>query len=171
MGKEDQKLSKFARTQPHAAYAAYIHGLSSRWNYLLRVTDWETLSSSELLQSLETAIQSLFIPALTGQSPPGKLVHEMLAMPARLGGLGLINPVATAQEQHAASQLISAPLVERVLHQDHQLADCQHAQQDIKAKVRSDKRVKQKEDARQLQSQLPASLQRSMELSQEKVIC
>ncbi len=58
--------------------------------------------------------------------------------------------------------------MERVLHQDHQLADYQHAQQDIKAKVRSDKRVKQKEDARKLQSQLPASPQRSMELSQEK---
>ena len=73
-----------------------------------------------------------------------------------------------AQEQHASSQLISAPLVERVLHQDHQLANCQSAQQDIKAKVRSDKRVKQKEDARNLQRQLPVSLQRSMELSQEK---
>ena len=166
--KEIEKLSNFARTQPHAAYAAYTHGLSSRWNYLLRVTDWEALSSSDLLQPLETAIQSHFIPALTGQTPPGTSVREMLALPARLGGLGLINPVAIAQEQHASSQLISAPLVERVLHQDHQLANCQSAQQDIKAKVRSDKRVKQKEDARNLQRQLPVSLQRSMELSQEK---
>ena len=130
-----------SRTQPHAAYAAYTHGLSSRWNYLLRVTDWEALSSSDLLQPLETAIQSHFIPALTGQTPPGTSVREMLAFPARLGGLGLINPVAIAQEQHASSQLISAPLVERVLHQDHQLANCQSAQQDIKPKVRSDKRV------------------------------
>ena len=166
--KEIEKLSNFARTQPHAAYAAYTHGLSSRWNYLLRVTDWEALSSSDLLQPLETAIQSHFIPALTGQTPPGTSVREMLALPARLGGLGLINHVAIAQEQHASSQLISAPLVERVLHQDHQLANCQSVQQDIKAKVRSDKRVKQKEDARNLQRQLPVSLQHSMELSQEK---
>ena len=72
--KEIEKLSKFAATQPHAAYAAFTHGLSSRWNYLLRVTDWETLASSDLLQPLETAIQLHFIPALTGQSPPGKLV-------------------------------------------------------------------------------------------------
>ena len=166
--KEIEQLSKFARTQPHAAHAAYTHGLSSRWNYLLHVTDWETLSSSDLLQPLETAIQSDFIPALTGQSPPGKLVREMLTLPARLGGLGLINPVAIAQEQHTSSQLISAPLVERVRHQDHQLADCQSAQQDIKAKLCSEKRAKQNEVASNLQSQLPASLQRSMELSQEK---
>ena len=67
--REIEKLSKFAVTQPHAAYAAFTHGLSSRWNYLLRVTDWEALSSIEILQPLETAIQSLFITALSGQSP------------------------------------------------------------------------------------------------------
>ena len=72
---EIERLSTFARTQPHAAYAAYTHGLSSKWNYLLRVTDWETLSSSDLLQPLETAIQSHFIPALTRQSPPGNFYN------------------------------------------------------------------------------------------------
>ena len=68
--REIEKLSKFAETQPHAACAAFTHGLSSRWNYLLRVTDWEALSSTEILQPLENAIQSLFIPALSGQFPP-----------------------------------------------------------------------------------------------------
>ena len=64
--KEVEKLSSFAMTQPHAAYAAFTHGLVSRWNYLLRVVDWETLSSIDLLQTLESAIQSQFIPAITG---------------------------------------------------------------------------------------------------------
>ena len=36
-----KKLSKIVETQPHAAYAAYTHGLSSKWNYLLIITDWE----------------------------------------------------------------------------------------------------------------------------------
>ena len=39
--KELEKLSKFADTQPHAAFAAFTHGLSSKWTYLLRVIDWE----------------------------------------------------------------------------------------------------------------------------------
>ena len=52
-------------------------------------------------------IQSLFIPALTGQPPLGRLIREMLALIARLGGLGLVNHVATAEEQHAASNLYS----------------------------------------------------------------
>ena len=31
-----ERLSTFAHTQPHAAYAAFTHGLMSKWNYLLR---------------------------------------------------------------------------------------------------------------------------------------
>ena len=58
--REVEKLSKFAETQPHSAYAAFTHGLMSKWNYLLRVVDWDTLSSAELLQPLESAIQSRF---------------------------------------------------------------------------------------------------------------
>ena len=31
---EVDKLSKFAQTKPHAAYSAFTHGLSSKWNYV-----------------------------------------------------------------------------------------------------------------------------------------
>ena len=108
--REVEKLSKFAETQPHSAYAAFTHGLMSN---LLRVVDWDTLSSAELLQPLESAIQSRFIPAITGQAPPGKHVRDLLALPVRLGGLGLRNPTNMAKEQHTASQQISAPLYSR----------------------------------------------------------
>ena len=42
--KEVEQLSKFAETQPHTAFT----------NYLLRVTDWELLSLSEILKPLES---------------------------------------------------------------------------------------------------------------------
>ena len=161
-------LSEFAITQPHAAYAAFTHGLSSKWNYLLRVTDWEEHSTSELLQPLESVIRSQFIPALTGHAPPGDLVRDLLALPARLGGLGLINPTAVSTEQHATSQLISAPLVERVLQQNHQLMGCHEIQHAIKSRAHSSKQARRRQDAKDLQSQLPASLHRCMDLSQEK---
>ena len=108
---EIQTLSNIAKTQPHAAYAAFTHGLCSKWNYVLRVTDLETHSASELLQPLETSINSQLIPALTGQNPTGNLVRQLLALPTYLGGLSLINPVDISAEQHHTSKLISAPLV------------------------------------------------------------
>ena len=166
--KEVERLSSFAMTQPHAAYAAFTHGLVSRWNYLLRVVDWETLSSIDLLQPLESAIQFQFIPAITGQAPPGKQIRELLALPVRLGGLGLQNPITMSREQHTASKLICAPLVDRIVNQDHHLGECSAVQQGTKARLRSCKRNQQNEEAKNLQNQLSSSLQRSMELSQEK---
>ena len=105
-------LASFAETQPHAAYAAFTHGLSAKWNYLLRVTDWEENQLNDCLEALEKAIRSRFIPAITGQPSPGDQTREMLALPARLGGLGLLNPTTSAKEQWTASRLISAPLVD-----------------------------------------------------------
>ena len=46
------KLSKFAATQPHAAFAAFNHGLSSKWKYFLRVTKWEE-NRLNILEPLE----------------------------------------------------------------------------------------------------------------------
>ena len=68
--KEVKTLSGYAKTQPHAAYAAFTHGLSSKWNYLLRVVDVDGLSASDLLLPLESAIHSQPTPALTGQNLP-----------------------------------------------------------------------------------------------------
>ena len=84
-------LSAIAKTQPHAAFPAFTHGLCYKWNYALRVTDLESTTSAELLQPLENTINSTFIPALTGLSPPGKLTRDLLALPCKLGGLGIID--------------------------------------------------------------------------------
>ena len=90
--------------------------------------NWEEYQPDDALESLEKAIHSHFI---TGQSPPGEHMQEMLALPARLGGLGLTNPATSAKEQ-AASQQISAPLVDRIVNQDHQPGSCHSFQQSIK---------------------------------------
>ena len=89
-------MKNSAKSQPHVAYAAYTHGLSSKWNYLLRITENQL---NDILESLEKAVQSHFIPALTGQPPPGEHTRELLALPARLGGLGLMNPAASVKDQ------------------------------------------------------------------------
>ncbi len=50
-----ETLSTIAKTEPQAAFSAFTHGLSSKWNYFLRVTDLESLSATEQLQPLEDA--------------------------------------------------------------------------------------------------------------------
>ena len=134
---EIKPLSNIAKSKPHAAYAAFTHGLYSKWNYVLRVIDLEGHSLSELLQPLEVAIMSTFFPALTGQSPPGELIRKLLSLPTHAGGLSLVNPIDASVEQHHTSRLISAPLVNRVIDQSLSLEGCHLAQQRLKSIARS----------------------------------
>ena len=73
-----------------------------------------------------------------------------------------------AKEQRTSSQQISAPLVDRIVYQEHHLGDCHVVQQSTKARIHSHKRMQQIIEAKNLSNHLPSTLQRSMELSQEK---
>jgi hypothetical protein len=94
--KEVEKLSTFAVSQPHAAHSAFTHGVTSRWTFLVRTCP----DVGHLLQPLEDAIRHKFIPALTGQCAPNDTERELLALPVRLGGLGIINPAQLTSFQH-----------------------------------------------------------------------
>ncbi len=57
--REIERLSLYTETQPHVH--ACTHILESKWSYLLRVTTWNRLSLTNLLQPLESVIQNRFI--------------------------------------------------------------------------------------------------------------
>ena len=81
-------LAAIARTQPHAAFSAFTHALLGRLTFLARVTG----DLVDHLQPLETEICRSFLPSLTGRPAPDEGVRSLLALPPRLGGLGIINP-------------------------------------------------------------------------------
>ena len=98
--KDIMNLAEVASSQPHAAYAAYVHGLSSRWSYLLRTVP----DIDDLLQPLENAIHQHLIPVLTGRPPCSSIARDLLALPVRLGGLGIRDPSATSSESFQSSK-------------------------------------------------------------------
>ena len=71
---EIKQLAIIAQTQPHAAYCAYTHGLSSRWTFLSR-----TIPDIADLLPLEETIQQHLIPALTGRPPCSREERDLLA--------------------------------------------------------------------------------------------
>ena len=102
---ELEQLSIIACSHPQAAYCAYSHGLKGRWLYLARTVP----NIGNLLQPLENTLRQRFIPALTGRPAPSDTERELLALPARIGCLGIANPAATAQREHQASMQLSSP--------------------------------------------------------------
>lgn len=83
---------------------------------ILRSTTIHVTIQVDILAPLEKSIQSRFIPALKGQTPPEIHTREILALPARLGGLGLTNPTITAKHH---SNLMTATQLSRVYEEEN----------------------------------------------------
>ena len=102
-----KRLAEVADIFPHAAYAAFTHGLFSRWSYLMRTIP----DITDFLQPLEDVIHQSFIPALFGHPPCSSIERDLYALPVRLGGLGLMNPCSAASSAFHDSEKLTAPLV------------------------------------------------------------
>ncbi len=102
--RELKLLSNIAASQPHAAFAA---GLMSKWAYISRTTP----NISNLLRSLEDVIRHVFIPSITRRPPPNDHVRNLMGLPARLGGMGILDPSSRSDDKFNASSKVTAPLI------------------------------------------------------------
>ena len=85
-----------ALTQQHATHAA-----SGAISNLDHSQHWPTTTT------FGTTIRSKLIPALTGQPPASNEMRDLLALPARLGGMALIDPISVAYIKFSASCRVS----------------------------------------------------------------
>ena len=70
---------------------------------------------STLLEPLEEVMRHKLIPLLTGHEGVSDAECKLLALPCRLGGMGLINPTELSDEQYANSRGITSSLVNLIL--------------------------------------------------------
>ena len=111
--KEVEKLATIASNQPHAAYAAFTHGLMGKWTYLARTVP----GTSDLFKPLQETIRHRFLPALTGRSAISDIERNLLFLPTRLSGLGIMNPSEGTDSQYVTSQQVTAPLMSMIMQQ------------------------------------------------------
>ena len=69
---------------------------------------------NELLEPLERSINEVHIPLLFKHNC-SELERDILALPVRLGGLGMGNPTNEASHDYTSSVKVTAPLVERIV--------------------------------------------------------
>lgn len=121
------------------------------------------------LLPLEECIYSILIPVLTGRVPPSDVVQDLLVLPARLGDLGLVNPASSCSSEYLTSTAMSQPLATLILTQSKDYPyECISAQLMAKAEASKLRRRCKKETASTIRGLVSDSLQRAMELAQEK---
>ena len=113
--KELQQLSDISVTHPQAAFAAFTHGFIGKWNFLMRCTP----NIQPFLTPLEETIRCRFLPNFTGQPSFSDIERNLFALPTRLGGLGVVDPVNYSLFQYAASIRVTTPLVHLIIQQSH----------------------------------------------------
>ena len=137
---EVMNLSKMAITQPHAAYTAFTFGLKHKWTYVMRTIP----GISELLKPLEECISQSFIPAITNNKHCKKTERDLLALPPRLGGLGIINPTKISDTEFENSKKLTNSLKSMIILQDDtSRVDGKEIQQ-ISYKISKEREMKQK---------------------------
>ena len=160
------KLAKFAKTQPHAAFAAFTHGLSSEWTYMSRSVP----SLEDHLQPLEDVICRDLLPSLTGRAV-SDLERNLLSLPARLGGMAMGNPVQEARPHYDQASAVIAPLVRHICGEvgdEFPFFDALALQDKELVEGRKSKADALHRKANVIFSQLDTRSQRAMSLAQEK---
>lgn len=110
--KSVEKLARVAKRQPQAAYAAFTKSLQPQWLYSLRVLH----DVGPEFQPIEDAVYDSFLPALLGMEadafagPRGKNDRDLMSLPVKFAGLGILNPAQSAKEQFDTSRMITAEL-------------------------------------------------------------
>ena len=159
---EVAKLSEFAATEPQASYAAFTFGLKHRWTYFLR-----TLQDIEdLLIPLERTVADMLIPSITGHTCTRE-ERDLLALPVRMGGLGLINPSQVATFEYESSVKVTKPLVQQIVSQHQTLPDLAETRT-LQHSARKEKDDCLNEKLEEVKRSLPVKTNRAVELAVEK---
>jgi hypothetical protein len=162
--KDVEDLADIAKDEPQLAYACYTKGMSHRWTYVMRTIP----DIKHLMAPLEEAISNILIPAILGREI-SVLEREVLELPVRFGGLGLLNPVNTADREYKCSKEITEPLVKLILKQELSLESLDRKGiQEIKAKLTAEKEAKHEEQYKCLCDKVNSRTKRAIMLSREK---
>ena len=158
-------LASIAETNPQAVHACFSHGFVSKWTYLTLPIE----NISHLLQPLEDTIREKLLPAPCEKTALNDEMWDLLALPCRLGRIGLLNPTELDNEAYAASKEVTHPIVNSILSKDGSYSyKALSDQLSVAAEIRKKNRTHQSFTASQLKANLNTDLQRAMDLVQEK---
>ena len=116
--------------------------------------------TSFLYSPIEEKLRQDFLPKVTGQNYISDIERDIMSLPARLGGLGVRNPVKTADESHEASRKITLPLVNKIRKQETDEEDENNEKDEnddlkkIKRQIAAEKRAKEKKERNEILQKL-----------------
>ena len=105
------KLSKAAESQPQAAFSALSKSMQFEWSYLQRILP--NCEEANTPISLEHLYQ-YFWPAIF-EGTISDHEKQLFSIPARLGGMGVCNPIESAKIAYTTSRAGTRNIVDAIM--------------------------------------------------------
>ena len=153
-------LASIAKTEPHAAYSAFVHGLQHKFTFIMRTVP----DISQQLRVLDEAIDTFISCMLT--SPYSISDRQLFALPVKLGGLGILIPSEVSDRYYTDSLYVSRSITDNVYYVESMQVDFD----DIKARkhfIESEKTRREKESAETISVSLTPEQRRRLECTTE----
>jgi hypothetical protein len=157
------RLSEIAMYEPQAAYAAFTFGFKHKITHLLRTIP----DITEHISSLDETIDDTFIPAITGGITCSEIERRMLALPAKLGGLGIPIFSSMSTFEYNYSLKITSGLKCNIKDQVRKL-NPYHETKKKKQEIKAEKSRKKKNDLAQIRCNMSIQQENLNELASEK---
>ena len=161
---EIEQLALIAKTEPHAAYTNFTFSTKLKWNYALRTIP----EIKEHLDPLEDTIHHKLIPAIIG-TEVSKDHRNLLSLPPKLGGMGIINPTEIAEDEFQNSKQLTKELQEFIVQQNNTGKISFEEQKRITRMISNTREKKQKEKSRKIEESIQNDFDRKrIKMAQEK---
>ena len=160
---ELERLSMIAKSQPQAAYCAFIHGYRHKCMYYLRTIP----DISDLLHPVEEVIAKNFLPTLLDQGI-SDLDREIFALPTRLGGLGIPCLQSGFAFEFENSRTLSTQLVDLIIQQSNSLVPDEEVLENTRSSLKILRTTRIKNTADTLDQRLPQEQLRTISLARDK---
>ena len=104
---------------------------------------------SDHLQPLEDVISNDFVPSLFG-SKVKDLVRRLIALPPKLGGMGITNPIEIANDEYENSIRLTQNLTKMIINQGMFGSIDENEINEIKKSIAKEREMKQKEQLKSI---------------------
>ena len=162
--KDIDALASIAASEPQLAYSAYVYGTSRRWQFVCRTTP----GVAAAMKGLEELIRTKLIPAILGGHDVTDEMRKILRLPARMGGMGFLDPSEESEWEYENSKVVTAQISEAIYEQMPHLDIDVAAQEAVMKDLRRRKEDRWKERHEQVRDALDERMRRVIELASEK---
>ena len=159
---EVESLAEIALIEPHAAYAAYVHGYQHKYTFLMRTIP----GIEDLLKKLDHVITTKLIRNLFNREC-SEIERKLFSLPVKFGGLGINVPSEMSAIQYNNSVAVTKSLVNHIINQKDILDLDEESIKEAKRKIKDDKEKRNARKLEAIQQQMDNDQRRRLEVTSE----